>query len=420
MKKRLPVILCLMLVLCLAGSCALMPMGALSGMYTAMHSVPSAPAEDSDSVTISREEYEMYQQFDKLLGLMEMADAWYYEDVDHQKMLDGAAAGLLAGLGDQYTFYYTAEDYESMMEDDEGRYAGVGIQIQGSYLTGLCTITRVFAGSPAEAAGVQRGDILYSVEDAEHELMYVTTSSLDEAVSIMRGVPGTDVRVTFLRGTEEISYDLTRAVVNVNRVQAAMLEDDIGYIVLYQFAGDCAAEFQNAAKQLVEQGAKGIIMDLRDNPGGWVKDAETIADVFLDAGIVCTTVYKNEQKVVEYRTRNGKLDVELVVLLNENSASSSEILAGCLRDRAGATLVGTQSFGKGIVQQVVPLEDGSAMQMTVAQYLTPSGDAVHKIGLTPDVEVHLDEGDNGMHSFGDLSDAQLARALEVMRTKLGK
>ena len=414
MKKKLILFVSLVLAACMASSCAYLP-DMLSGDMlneTASTSAGNAPA--GDTVTLSREAYERYQQFDVLLELMDMADAYYYEEVNTQDMLDGAANGLLQGLGDPYTFYYTPEEFAELWEEDEGEYAGVGIQISTSYLTGLCTVSRVFDNGPAREAGVLKGDILYKVED-----LYVNSATVNDAVDIMRGTPGTKVHVVFLRGTEEIAFDLVRAQITVNRIESGMLTDDVGYIYLYEFAGDCAAEFEAAVKNLKLQGAKGLIIDLRDNPGGWVEDAEKIGDIFLDKGTLCYLQY-NDGSREYYRTKDGKTAMDLVILMNENSASSSEILAGALKDRADATIVGVQSYGKGIVQTVVGLDDGAGMQMTVAQYYTPNGNAVHKVGITPDVEIHLPDGDVGMYEFGDLADVQLAKALEIMQQKLAK
>ena len=168
------------------------------------------------------------------------------------------------------------------------------------------------------------------------------------------------------------------------------------------------------------KGAKSLIIDLRDNPGGWVNDAEAIGDLFLDKGTLCYLQYKDGQREYYY-TKDGKIDMPLVILVNEHSASSSEILTGALKDRADATVVGVQSYGKGIVQTVMPVGDeGAGMQMTIAQYYTPNGNAVHKLGITPDVVIELPKGDNGMYAFGDLNDPQLARALEVMQEKMTK
>lgn len=412
MKKKIALLVMMVFLASTLAGCSYLPMALFSGMIDS-GTKPSVSA-DGDTVTISREEYERYKQFDPLLELMELVEYGYYEDYDKQDMLDGAANGLLLGLGDPYTFYYTPEEYAELWEEDEGEYAGVGILISTSYLTGLCTISRVFDNGPAREAGVQKGDILYKVED-----LYVNSATINDAVDIMRGTPGTTVHVVFLRGTEEMEYDLVRTTITVNRIDYGMLTDNVGYIYLYEFAGDCSQEFKAAVDSLVAQGAEGIIIDLRDNPGGWVDDAEAIGDIFLDAGTLCYLQYRDGSREY-YKTKDGKIDCELVILMNENSASSSEILAGALKDRANATIVGVQSYGKGIVQTVVGLDGGAGMQMTIAQYYTPNGNAVHKVGITPDVEVHLPDGDNGMYDFGDLNDPQLAKALEVMQQKLEK
>ena len=414
MKKRIALLLVLTLMALTLGGCGYLPAALLSDMLYESTTTSVVPSADGETVTISKEEYEKYKQFDTLLELMELVDYGYFEEYEVQDMLDGAANGLLLGLGDPYTFYYTPEEYAELWEDDEGEYAGVGIQISTSYLTGLCTISRVFDNGPAREAGVQKGDILYMVED-----IYVNSSTINDAVDIMRGTPGTTVHVVFLRGTEEIEYDLVRANITVNRIESGMLTEDIGYIYLYEFAGSCAAGFETAVKKLQQQGAKALIIDLRDNPGGWVEDAEKIGDIFLDAGTLCYLQY-NDGTREYYKTKAGKTELPLVILMNENSASSSEILAGALKDRADATIVGVQSYGKGIVQTVVGLDGGAGMQMTIAQYYTPNGNAVHKVGITPDVEVKLPDGDNGMYEFGDLADPQLAKALEIMQQKMAK
>ena len=412
MRKRFFLMLTLALTVCLLCGCAYLP---LSGMENMLPGKNEAQVTDNgDTVTISKEQYEKYQQFDKLLEIMGIVGDNYYQDVETDDLLEGAAQGLLYGVGDPYTFYYTAEDFAEMWEEDEGEYAGIGIQISASYLTNICTVSRVFDNGPAREAGVLKGDVLYKVED-----MYVDAYNLQEAVDIMRGIPGTDVNVVFLRGGEELSFTLTRAKISVNRVESTMLEDGIGYIYLYDFAGDCAVKFEAALNDLVAGGAKGIIIDLRDNPGGWTADAESIADLFMDKGVIYYLEYRDGQREYAY-SKNGKTDVQLVVLMNQYSASSSEILCGALKDRAGATVVGVQSYGKGIVQAVVGLSDQSGMQVTIAQYFTPNGNKVHQVGITPDVEVQLPEGDIGMYQFGDLSDPQLSRALEIMQEKLAK
>ena len=410
----------------LLGSCTIIPGSKLEAMFrNDQHTsvISSGTQSAGDTVTISREEYEKYQQdaarveqFSEMFSIMDAANRDFYQETDPQKMVEYATRGLMAGLGDSYSFYYTPEEFSQMLEDDEGNYVGIGVLITRNMDTGICTISRVFKGGPAEEAGVLRGDILYRVG----EDLYVNSSNLDEAVDIMRGVPGTDVNVTFKRGEEEITYTITRREVHVNQVEGKMIDDSIGYIALYQFAGECEKEFESKLNDLVSQGAKGLIIDLRDNPGGWVEQAQYIADLFMDAGEVCYLKYRNRESHTDYLTKDGKTDVKLVILINENTASSSEILTGALRDSEGAVTVGVKSFGKGIIQGVFPVgKDGAGYQMTIAEYYTPKGTQIHKIGITPDYEVPLPEGDTGMYGFADMEhDVQLNKAVEVMREQI--
>ena len=414
MKKKWMLTAVLVLAAVLLAGCTISPDG-LSRLNRLAQG-QSLTDSDSDTVTISRDLYERYRQFDELLELMDVVDYYYYQEPNVTDMLQGASAGLLAGLQDPYTFYYTPEAWKKMKEDDEGEYAGVGILISSNYRTGVCTISRVFKGSPAEAAGVQRGDILYRIG----EDLYVVPETLQDAVDIMRGTPGTSVDVTFLRDGEEITFNLTRANITVNQVESTMLTEEIGLIAVYEFAGKVDAEFEEALNELISRGAKGLIIDLRDNPGGWVDSAQQVGDLFMDAGDLCYLVYRDGTEDHCYPTRDGKIEIPLVTLVNENSASASEILTGALRERAGATVVGVNTYGKGIVQAVLPIgSEGAGYQITIAEYRTPEGGAVHKVGLAPDVEIPLEEGDNGGYDFADSQrDPQLKKALEVMEEKL--
>jgi carboxyl-terminal processing protease len=414
MKKKWMLTAVLVLAAVLLAGCTISPDG-LSRLNRLAQG-QSLTDSDSDTVTISRDLYERYRQFDELLELMDVVDYYYYQEPNVTDMLQGASAGLLAGLQDPYTFYYTPEAWKKMKEDDEGEYAGVGILISSNYRTGVCTISRVFKGSPAEAAGVQRGDILYRIG----EDLYVVPETLQDAVDIMRGTPGTSVDVTFLRDGEEITFNLTRANITVNQVESTMLTEEIGLIAVYEFAGKVDAEFEEALNDLISRGAKGLIIDLRDNPGGWVDSAQQVGDLFMDAGDLCYLVYRDGTEDHCYPTRDGKIEIPLVTLVNENSASASEILTGALRERAGATVVGVNTYGKGIVQAVLPIgSEGAGYQITIAEYRTPEGGAVHKVGLAPDVEIPLEEGDNGGYDFADSQrDPQLKKALEVMEEKL--
>ena len=390
--------LTLMVLLLLTG-CALLPT-----------TISDLAAGMDDTVTISRAEYERLQRYAELDEIWQIVEQYYYQEPDTQAMLDGAEMGLLYGLGDPYTYYYTPDQYAQLWADDEGEYAGIGIQIMGDYATGLCTISRVFLDSPALDAGLRKGDVLTRVEDID-----VVTTTLQDAVNIMRGEPGTPVNVQVQRGDQLLDFVVDRAVVHVNWVNSCMLDGDVGYISLYEFSGDCSPSFAVHLDNLMSQGAKALVIDLRDNPGGWVDDAQKVADMFLEEGNVASLVYRDGTTELYTTTTDGKENpIPLVVLVNEYSASASEILAGALQDRGRATIVGTQTFGKGVVQYVLPVGTrGAGMQLTVAQYYTPNGNEVHKVGITPDIEATLPEGDTTMYDIGDLDDAQLKKAYEV-------
>ena len=398
-KKRFKLMCLTLMVLLLLTGCALLPT-TISDLATGM----------DDTVTISRAEYERLQRYAELDEIWQIVEQYYYQDPDTQAMLDGAEMGLLYGLGDPYTYYYTPDQYAQLWADDEGEYAGIGIQIMGNYATGLCTISRVFLDSPALDAGLRKGDVLTRVEDID-----VVTTTLQDAVNIMRGEPGTPVNVQVQRGDQLLDFVVDRAVVHVNWVNSCMLDGDVGYISLYEFSGDCSPSFAVHLDNLMSQGAKALVIDLRDNPGGWVDDAQKVADMFLEEGNVASLVYRDGTTELYTTTTDGKENpIPLVVLVNEYSASASEILAGALQDRGRATIVGTQTFGKGVVQYVLPVGTrGAGMQLTVAQYYTPNGNEVHKVGITPDIEATLPEGDTTMYDIGDLDDAQLKKAYEV-------
>ena len=421
MKKVFLLLIALFLSMMLS-SCTMIPASRLEAMFrtdkdTNVSSGETDTTANGDTVTISRAEYEKYKRFSEMFTIFDAANEYFYQEPDQDKMTEYAVRGLMAGLDDPYSYYYDPEEFAQMWEEDEGNYVGIGVMIQSNMETKVCTIIRVFKGGPAEAAGVQRGDILYRVG----EDLYVNSSNLQEAVDIMRGEPDTDVEVTFLRDEKEITYTITRKPVNVNQVESKLIDQTVGYIALYEFGGQCEKEFETALNEMLSLGAKGIIIDMRDNKGGWVEQARYIADLFMDEGEICYLQYRNgEAHENEYRTKDGKADVKIVILINENSASSAEILTGALRDCAGALTVGVNSFGKGIIQGVYPVgENGAGYQMTVAQYFTPNGSAVHKVGIAPDYEVPLPEGDNGMYDFADLDhDIQLIKAVEVMKEAL--
>ncbi|MBO4837534.1 MAG: PDZ domain-containing protein, partial [Clostridia bacterium] len=281
-----------------------------------------AETRRKSTVTITQEEYNRLKQYEKLDEALQWIESSYYKKPDVDKMMDYAIQGLLSGLGDPYTFYYDAESWKDLWEEEEGEYTGIGIQLLGNYDDQTVKITRVFRDTPAEAAGMRKNDILVRVEDIE-----VTVETMQAAVNVMRGEVGGTVQVEVLRGNEYYTFDITRAAIHMNNVDYTMLEGNTGYLVLYQFSTDALVnDFTNAINALEEQGAKSIILDLRDNPGGWVDDAVQVADRFLDKKLVVYSNTRTEEHFEEWYTKEGADSIPLVVLVNENSASSSEIL----------------------------------------------------------------------------------------------
>ena len=332
MKKKIFLAVMLLAAMSLMSGCMMMSGNRLESMFgtkdtsTATQTV-NLPAGSGDTVTISKIEYERLAKFADLADLYDMAEYYFYQEPDREKMIEYAAKGLMAGLNDPYSFYYNPEEFQEMWEDDEGNYVGIGVLISSNMETLVCTISRVFDGSPAEEAGVQRGDILYRVG----EDLYVNADNVNEAVKIMRGEPGTTVDVTFLRNDEEITFTILRREININQIKYKMLDGEVGYIAMYAFAGEAEKEFEAALNSLVSQGVKSLIVDLRDNGGGWVEQARYIGDLFMDEGDLCYLLYRDGNEVQEYRTADGKNDIPLTIIINENSASSSEILTAALR-----------------------------------------------------------------------------------------
>lgn len=399
MKKRVITVILAAVVL----SAALMAAGQAAGFFDF--------SKKNKTVTISQEEYDRLKRFSTLDQMLQYVEAWYWKEPDTDAMLENAARGLMYALEDPYTFYYSPDEWTDMWADDEGEYGGIGIQLLGNPDDYSVRITRVFKDTPAEQAGLLKGDYLVRVEDIE-----VDAYTMQNAVNVMRGEPGGEVEVEVKRGEEYLTFRIPRAVIHVNRIESMMLSDQVGYIVLYEFAGESQKEFSAALTALRAQGAKALVVDLRDNGGGWVDAAVSVADLFLDEGVL---VYSEDRygDREEYKTQNGKDDIPLVILVNGNSASSSEILSGGLQDAGRATLVGTLTYGKGILQTVIPLnDDKDGFQMTYAQYFLPSGTAVHQVGVTPDVIVEMpEEMENEALQLGDMNDPQLYAAWETAK-----
>lgn len=379
-----------------------------------------------------------YQRIGNKLDLLEQVVDNYFlfeENVDTEQMEAGIYKGMLAGLEDSYTTYYTAEEYRAMTEETEGVYCGIGVQVSQNLETGIITILRVFPGSPAEEAGLKKGDILYKVGALD-----VYDQELDTLVSqYIRGEEGTFVDLTVLRDGEEISATVERRMVESVTVESQLLPDKTGYVMVTQFDLVTADQFISAVDSLEKQGMERLVIDLRDNPGGVVDACVKMAAYLLPEdqydGTILSTADKNGEgdryycqdgKLLfegsgsnpEYPMDDGhELNMPIAVLINGMSASASEVFAGALRDYGMATLVGTTSFGKGIVQALLPLDDGSAVKVTIAHYYTPAGHDIHKKGLEPDVEIplELDEDLIGQYDVPLDRDNQVQKAIEVLK-----
>ena len=367
---------------------------------------------EEETVTITREEYERLLRYEKLDVLMQLVENYYYEDVEENDMLEGAAVGLMAGIGDVYSAYYTAEQMAEFNEETEGEYAGIGCQLLADPSDQMITVTRVFKGSPAEKAGMRSGDKIVYVND-----VYYSAYEMSDAVNVMRGEPGVQVKVTVLRDLETIDFDVTREVVNINYVEYEILEGNIGYVIVYDFLGDSYEGFKEALETFEAAQVSGVVLDLRNNGGGLVEDSVAMADLILPEGTV-VTLREKSGKEYAYTVDGEYYDVPLAVLVNGYSASASEILAGAIRDTHAGTLVGERTFGKGVVQSVVTFPDGSGMKLTTARYYTPAGECIHEVGIEPDVEVSLDEDAVTRYGINNLpheKDAQLQKALSILR-----
>ena len=351
-----------------------------------------------------------YDKIDAKIRLIQkVINKNYLFDEDAEAVENSIYSGMLQGLGDPYSIYYTEEEYKKLTEDSSGTYSGIGALLQQNPETGICTIIKVFKGSPAEEAGLKNDDILYKVDGNE-----ITGQDLDYFVTTyIRGEEGTDVEVTVLRGDklEEITMKVTRRSIDVPTVEYEMKENDTGYIQISEFELVTEDQFKEAVEALQAQGMKRLIIDLRNNPGGIVQTCVEMLDYMLPDGLLVYTAGRNGVGDKYYSDDGHDVNIPTVLLVNGNSASCSEIFAGAYKDFGRAQLVGTQTFGKGIVQFVLPLGDGSAVKVTTQHYYTPNGFDLHGTGIAPDVEIKSEEGD----SLNGEKDAQLEKALELLK-----
>lgn len=353
---------------------------------------------------------------EKLSQIEDLVDELYlFEDqIEPDKGEAGVYQGFIFGLNDPYAAYYTPEELASFMDETKGTYCGIGAMVSQDVRTQISTIVRVFEGSPAEEAGILPGDVIYKVDG---ELMAGVDLTL-LVNNYVKGEEGSQVAITVYREDtgEYVDLTVTRRFIDVQTVSGKMLEDGIGYVSVIEFDEVTAKQFKDKIEDLRGQGMERLIIDLRDNPGGELNTVVSMADYLIgDGGRILTISDKYGNEEI-YKAEDGhSLDIPMVVLVNENSASASEVLTGALKDYDAATVVGTQTFGKGIVQSLIPLSDGSAVKLTTSHYYTPGGLDIHGKGISPDVEVELGDEAKRMAVLPQELDNQLQKGIEVIK-----
>lgn len=381
-------------------------------MYTGIDfSRFSSFSGESGSVTVSTADYEEYQHLKETYSKVDFLRSYvienYYKEVNEEDLDTGILRGLFDGLGDYYSYYMTEEEYESILISLTGEYSGVGITLAPND-DGYIEVIAPTEGSPAETAGIKRGDIILSVDGVEY-----AGAEIDTAAAAIRGRSGTTVDLTILRDGEELQFSLRREKIISKTVKSEMLADQIGYIRISSFEESTYEDFKIALSDMEDKGVKGLVVDLRDNPGGLVDSCIDIADLLMDKG---TVVYSENQYGDReyYTTKDGSTPLPYVLLVNGGSASAAEILSAGVQDNGAGIIVGTQTFGKGVIQQMDQLADGSAVKLTILQYFSPNGNVIHQIGITPDHIVELLDAD--YDAEGEIiNDRQLNKAIELIK-----
>ena len=337
-------------------------------------------------------------------------DKYYLGDIDEEKLKEGAISGYVEGLGDEYTEYISKEDMADYMADITGDFVGVGIYMVQDTEANKIMVLSPIKGGPAEKAGLQPGDYITAVDGVTY-----SGEQMTEASNKIKGEKGTTVKLEVLRGNETLNFELTRENIKVNPVEGEVLDNNIGYIAFSSFDDGTAEEFKSKFEELQGKGIKSLIIDLRNNGGGIVDEALEIANYILDKdSVILYEVDKNNNEEVEKTTDAPIINMPIVLLTNENTASSSEILAGALKDHGKATIVGTKTYGKGVIQQLLTLPDGSGLKITSEKYLTPNRTEINKVGIEPDEEVELPDTVKNILDIERSQDTQLQKAIEIL------
>lgn len=371
-----------------------------------------------DKVIMTGETYAYYQELEKRFGkaeeLQNFIDENYYTDTAKVNFEDGVLKGMFGQLKDPYSVYMNKEDFKTFTESTTGTYGGLGIHLWVDD-KGSITVVSPMEGSPAERAGIRSGDIIFRVGDLD-----ISGDNYDEAVNHMRGEPGTDVTIMIKRQgvVQPLTLTLKRELIKVKTVKTQSFNDgQIGYLKFSAFEEDSAKEFISKLEGLKKSGIKGLVLDLRQNGGGSLYECKEIADALLGKQTIVYTEDRKGQKEYYY-SDDRKLGLPMVVLVDGGSASASEILTGAIKDTKSGIIVGEKTFGKGIVQSVIELKDGTAIKLTTSQYFTPNGINIHGKGIVPDVVVKAGEPVAGSDKIDPNTDPQLKKALEVMQGQI--
>lgn len=350
------------------------------------------------------------ETMEKINYLENLIDLYYLNGPDRTKMEDGIYAGMVEGLEDPYSRYYTAEEYGALNEETQGRYEGIGVVMQQNE-DGLVTFVRCYEGAPGEKAGLKAGDILYKVNDQE-----VTDMDLSTVAKKIKDPDINPVHLTLAREGESdyLELDIEKEEVKIPVVSHEMLDGHVGYLAVYEFTDVTFEQYQEAREDLERQGMEKLVIDLRDNPGGLLTSVCDVLGTILPKGLIVYTEDKYGKREEELCDGKTPIDIPLAVLVNENSASASEIFAGAVKDHKVGTIVGTTTYGKGVVQTIRDLGDGSALKLTVSNYYTPNGVNINGVGIEPDVEAELDKSLQTGDTISREEDNQLQKAIEVL------
>ena len=348
------------------------------------------PIPDSDKFTSDSLYDEGFLSKFQLLGSI-MAN-YYYKDLSESEIIEAVYRNLLDSIGDPYTCYYSPVEYDDLTESSSGTYYGIGAYVSQNIETKIITITEPFENGPAYKAGIRAGDVIKKVFDTD-----VSKMELTDVVAMMKGEEGTEAVITVYREStdETLTFTVIRSKVDVPTVSAKLLDGNIGYIKVTEFDEVTEQQFKDAVDSFESQNVKGLIIDLRNNGGGLLNVTVEMADYILpQADLITYTLDKYGEGKKYFSDDKHKVDLPIVILVNEYSASASEVFTGALKDHGAATVIGTTTFGKGIVQSVLPITDGSAVKITTSSYYTPSGVCIHGIGIEPDITVTYTEDDN--------------------------